>query len=45
MEGIEKKNPNSSWSAIGAGAMMRDIGKALDGWQRFFASLRKLLEP
>lgn len=23
----------------------RDIGKALDGWQRFFASLRKLLEP
>lgn len=29
MSGIEKKNPNSSWSAIGAGAMMRDIGKAL----------------
>lgn len=29
MEGIEKKNPNTSWSAIGAGAMMRDLGKAL----------------
>ena len=23
----------------------RDIGKALEGWKGFFASLRKLLEP
>lgn len=29
MSGIEKKNPNTSWSAIGAGALMRDIGSAI----------------
>jgi hypothetical protein len=23
----------------------RDLGKALAGWNRFFAALRKLLEP
>ena len=35
MDDIKRKNPNTSWSAIGVGALMRDVGSAalkMIGW-------------
>lgn len=43
MTGIEKKNPNTSWSAIGAGALMRDVGKAIYGMLGGNSAIGKLV--